>query len=91
MTTKPTLTYFTPDSTGAIPDFKMIGKSLLHLGNGKTYMITGFAWLGELDEWGFTHVATDLNGGFTGVVLCRPLHHINGVRSNGEPRYEVLA
>lgn len=64
----------------------MIGHCLRHTGNGKFYVITGFAWLGEHDEWGFLHHSLEQDGGY-GIILCRPLHHINGNRSNGEPRY----
>lgn len=81
------LTLKTPDSTGGTPDQSLIGLRLLHLGNGKTYLISGFCWLGEVDEWGYLH-AEVRDDGLPGVPIARPLHHISGCRSNGQPRYE---
>ena len=83
------LTYTTPDSTNASPDPELIGTRLLHLGRMSVYQITGFCWLGGLDEWGYLH--HEVRGdGLNGPTIARPMHHIGGNRSNGKPRYGVL-
>ncbi len=86
---KPPLNYLTGDSTGTRPDGWFIGLELKHLGNERIYRIVGFAWMGATDEWGFLH--HEVRGdGLDGVMLCRPLSHIEGNRSNGERRYSYF-
>jgi len=80
----PDFSYETPDSLGRTPDFRLVGRRLRHLGNQKIYTIRGFAWMGERDVWGFTHDSEDE------VLCCRPLDHLDGVRSDGQPRYMML-
>ena len=82
------LTYFTPDKNDWLPRVDLVGLQLIHHGNGKTYQITGFCWLGATDEWGFIH-AELRSDGRTGIPLARPLSHIDGQRSNGERRYTI--
>jgi hypothetical protein len=83
------LKYITPDSLGVQPDIDLIGVKLLHLGRMSMYQITGFCWMGETDEWGYLH--HELRGdGLHGPTIARPLHHITGTRSNGEPRYKRI-
>ena len=83
------LTYNTKDSTGLVPDDSLIGVKLLHLGRMSVYHIDGFCWLGENDEWGYLH--HEVRGdGLNGPTIARPMHHLLGTRSNGEPRYRVL-
>lgn len=90
MTSKPELTYNTPDTHGRIPNNMTIGGLLMHTGNGKLYQITGFAWMGATDEWGYLHHEVRPDGKPT-VTLVRPLSHVNGRRENGEPRYRKIA
>lgn len=89
MTEKPELTYETPDVDRWKPDDNLLGVKLLHLGNRKTYIVVGFAWMGATDHWGFLHQEVRPDGQ-RGVMLCRPMSHIGGERSNGERRYHVL-
>jgi len=89
MTSKPPLTYHTTDVDGRTPNFLLIGQRLKHNGNGKTYLIHGFCFMGATDEWGFLHSELR-DDGVPGVTLARPLNHIMGKRSNGELRYELL-
>ena len=86
MSSKETLTIRTPDKHGFTPDAFTVGLRMRHTGNGKVYVIVDFAWLGDTDEWGYLHRAE----GEHGALVCRPLSHMAGVRSNGEPRYERL-
>lgn len=82
------LTLQTPDVNDEVPDISWFGRRMRHSGNGKTYIVVGFAWMGETDQWGFLHREYDTAGA---VMLCRPLAHMDGARpSNGERRYEVL-
>jgi len=84
------LTHNTQDSHGLVPNNELIGKRLLHLGRMSVYQITGFCWLGASDEWGYLH--HEVRGdGLNGPTIARPLAHIDGVKSDGKPRYrEVL-
>jgi hypothetical protein len=83
------LTYNIPDSVGRVPQDDLIGTKLLHLGRMSVYQIVGFCWLGATDEWGYLH--HELQGtGLNGPTIARPLSHLTGTRSNGEPRYKVL-
>lgn len=72
----------TPDSVGLIPNAKLLQQKVTHTGNGKTYTVIGFAWLGASDEWGYVHIADMLD-----PYIVRPLSHLIGTRSNGEHRY----
>lgn len=82
-----TLDYATPDANGYVPDQNLIGERLRHLGNGKTYVVTGFSWLGATDEWGFCHHREPPD---VAVSITRPVSHLGGNRANEEPRYERL-
>lgn len=83
------LTLLTMDSDRWLPSVDLIGTRLVHLGNGKTYQITGFTWLGESDLWGYLHHELR-DDGLQGLTVARPLSHISGDRSNGERRYHIL-
>lgn len=61
----------------------LIGKTMTHTGNGKQYVITGYAWMGATDEWGFLHREV----GVDGVQLCRPFSQLVGRRIDGTVRY----
>lgn len=60
-----------------------IGKTMTHTGNGKQYVIIGYAWIGTSDRWGYLHREV----GVDGVTICRPFHELCGRRDNGSPRY----
>jgi hypothetical protein len=80
------LDYATKDRNGFVPDFAMIGTMLRHSGNQKVYIITGFIWSGNDDEWYFTH--HDI--GVAPIPLARPMSHIDGNRANGIRRYSII-
>lgn len=85
-TEKPPLTLNLPDSKRFVPARELIGRVLRHTGNGNLYQIHGFCWLGESDEWGYLHSEVREDG-VPGVTIARPLSHLSGCRSNGDPRY----
>ena len=85
----PDLTHLTHDEDRWVPDPHLIGKRLYHTGNGKTYQIFGFCWLGDTDRWGYLHAEVRLDG-LPGVTIARPMAHLDGRRSNGERRYTFL-
>lgn len=80
------LTHETLDSRGFTAEHQLVGRSVRHNGNGKTYVVLGLCWLGASDEWGFLHREAHTDG----VLLCRPLSHFNGDRDNGQARYTRL-
>lgn len=87
-----TLDYSTPDVHGKIVDdgFQLlIGRRFVHSGNGKTYELVGFSWLGETDEWGFV-MSRVTDDGLVAPPITRPLEHLTGDRSDGTPRYRAL-
>lgn len=75
------------DDFNTPPDPHMIGRSMRHTGNGKTYVILGYVWNGETDKWNYLHRAA----GEDGPIITRPLSHLAGVRRNGENRYEFFS
>lgn len=75
--------YSTPDTNGYVPEKGLIGQIVQHTGNRKTYEITGFAWMGDGDVWGFVHKRVDGSP----PELCRPITHLTGNRSDGTRRY----
>lgn len=65
-----------------------VGMHLKHTGNGKTYVVHGFAWNGDTDTWGFfASQLAELNA----AMVWRPLSHLAGKRNNGETRYQIMA
>lgn len=81
------LTLQTLDSNDQPPLLGLVGRRLVHTGNGRVYIIQSFAWMGATDEWGFIHAE---EGNPDAVPLCRPQSHIDGNRSNGERRYVMI-
>lgn len=65
------------------PSPRLIGGTMRHTGNGKRYVILGYVWLGETDEWGYLHRAVEEMG----ALIARPMDHLDGVRDDGTPRY----
>lgn len=90
MAEKPPLNFNLEDRMNFQPDHRMIGWKLIHRGNGKLYVITGFCWLGASDEWGYLH-AEWRDDGMPGVTIVRPFSHISGRRPNGDLRYDIVA
>lgn len=72
------------DVHGFTPDPDLIGTILTHTTRENQYVITGFAWLGATDEWGYEHRML----GDHGPTITRPLSHLAGAKSNGENRYQ---
>lgn len=85
------LTFHTPDATGQACSQCIfpIGQKLQHTGNGKTYVIQGFCWLGADDLWGYIHSEIRADG-LPGVPIVRPMEHIQGNKSDGQRRYEEV-
>lgn len=78
---KDSFSYETRDVDNRTADLSLVGQKIRHTGNGKTYVITGLAWMGDTDEWGYVHLSPE------GVQCCRPMRHLNGQRDNGMQRY----
>lgn len=72
-----------PDIHGFVPDPDLIGDILTHTARGNQYVVTGFAYLGGTDEWGYEHRLI----GDHGPTITRPLSHLCGERHDGEHRY----
>lgn len=89
MAPKALLTHRVPDIHGNVPNMAWVNSRIRHSGNGKTYVVTGFAWMGATDEWGFVHHEFGVGPG--AVLLCRPLSHMNGNRDDGTKRYEAVS
>ena len=64
-----------------------IGTHWRHSRNGKTYVVFMVTWMGATDEWGVT--MRDREHAMA-VAVTRPEHHLLGVRSNGEQRYQRI-
>lgn len=45
------INYAKRDSKKQLPDRRIIGKKFLHSGNRKLYVVTGYVWHGDTDEW----------------------------------------
>lgn len=71
------------DDFSTSPSPRLIGGTMRHNGNGKTYVILGYVWLGETDRWGYLHRAV----GEMGPLIARPMRHLEGNMSTGGPRY----
>lgn len=82
------LTHRTLDVHGNAAPRHRIGTSWKHSGNGKTYYVNDTTWLGETDEWGVSMYEIDHRDP---VIVTRPEHHLEGMRNNGRPRYEIIA
>lgn len=80
------LTHNTKDAAGYVASMHthLIGALLKHQGNGRTYIITGFAWMGATDEWGFVHHEA---GNAFGVTIIRPISHVEGLMADNRARY----
>jgi len=75
------------DDFSVSPSPRLIGRTMVHNGNGKTYTILGYVWLGETDRWGYLHRAA----GEMGPLIARPISHLDGKLSNGQPRYSFFS
>lgn len=86
--------YHTPDVHGLTVDspemMSLMDNRMVHSGNGKTYQIVGFVWMGATDEWGYAHSAVTEDGSLVAPTIVRPLAHLTGKRDNGELRYKVV-
>jgi hypothetical protein len=80
------LTFETPDAAWYTPDPSLIGQRIRHSGNGKTYVITAFEWMGATDEWGYRHHDIDVPEAGA-VSIVRPISHLTGYREDGTERY----
>lgn len=73
----------TSDKDGYVPDTAIIGRLYRHSGNGHTYEIIGFVFLGDTDQWAVLHCRVDCD-----VTFSRTVENFFGLR-NGKPRYEL--
>lgn len=80
------LTQTTPDTNGYVPDRALLGEKITHSGNGRTYLITAFEWMGAMDEWGYRHHDVNLPR-LSAVDIVRPISHLTGFREDGTERY----
>lgn len=74
------LTYHDKDYTGRKIPHEWIGTRLTHRKRQITYIIVGFAWSGETDQWGFLHKQI---GESDAALIWRPLNHLT------KERYEI--
>ena len=72
----------TPDVDGNLPNHGLIGCFITHQGNKIEFVITGFAWMGETDQWGFIHARAE-----GGPAIVRSMAHLTGNLKNGKPRF----
>lgn len=76
----------TVDRLGYTPLDGLRGVLLRHVTTQKTYVVTGFCWLGQTDEWGFTHKEWPLS--LMGVEFVRPMSHLRSRTLSGSVRFE---
>lgn len=73
----------TPDTHGQVPNFALVGTRMTNAGNGKVYVISGFVWIVESDEWGFVYYQEE----YPQVSLTLPLAMLFSLMANGQPRF----
>ena len=95
MTSKPELTFYTPDSRGIsprnFPNALVVGQTYQHQGNHKFYRVTGICWNGEDDTWMIQHQEVEgafKDAAFVGqTTFVRTPHNFCGLMSNGGIRF----
>lgn len=75
------LTFTTLDKNEESPPLDQIGTRWQHSGNMKVYMLVGYVWNGDTDEWNMLMNAPE------GVGVVRPMNHLYGSRADGSQRY----
>lgn len=83
------LDYMTVDRDGVRPNLTLIGSKYRHSGNGKRYVLEGYCWNGETDQWNMVMIAVQEDLGQP-VPVVRPIEHLTGFRDNGARRYEAI-
>ncbi len=81
----PHFSHRTLDVHGKPAPMDLFDESFRHLGNGHTYTVVGFVWLGDTDEWGIKHKR---NGSL--VECVRSVSNFFGNRGNGQKRFEHI-
>ncbi len=71
-----------PDSNGDTPDLTTLHARYVHARNRQTYIIIGWAWLGDTDVWCVLHKRQGSE-----ITYSRPLRNFHGEIEPGIPRY----
>jgi hypothetical protein len=74
------------DMTGHSPENSayLVGKSYLHTRTGVRYEVFGFAWIGDLDQWGVLHRSVIKENP---TVYIRSLANFRGKHLDGMDRF----
>ena len=75
----------TKDCNGKAPDEALVGRAFKHAGNGKVYLVSGFSWNGETDEWCVSHF--ERGKGPQAVVCVRGFRNFFGEIKPGVRRF----
>lgn len=78
----------TKDRNGDVPEQALVGRLFRHNGNGKLYLVSGFSWIGDTDEWGVDHFEKGLGG--QAVSCVRSYKNFCGKLENGKPRFTEM-
>lgn len=75
------------DMTGRSPDEAsyLLGKSYVHTRTQRRYLALGFAWIGDLDQWGVLHQELDKP---ESTVFIRSIANFCGKHLDGAPRFD---
>lgn len=74
-----------PDALGFIPDLSLVGKRYTRTRTQKDYEITGFAYMGEFDQWGIIHREVG-----HAITFCRSHENFFGFRDGDVPRFKEI-
>lgn len=86
MTDKQMLDYSCKDSKGQKPDTRIINKKFLHTGNRKLYVVIGYVWHGDTDEWHVKYRTYNFNEDDEYPEFTRTLENHRGKRGDN-PRF----
>ena len=74
---------YKPDSNGETPDQMEMNEFYTHARNGKTYMVLGWEWSGDTDEWCVLHQRAG-----SPLIYSRTLRNFYGTfPDSGVPRF----
>lgn len=74
------------DKKGQKPDKHIVNKKFLHTGNRKLYVVTGFVWHGDTDEWHVKYRPYNFNEDGKYPEFTRTIENHRGNRGD-KPRF----